>query len=341
MAKRLNEIIPKSIILDQYSNPANPNAHYYGTAEEIIAACGGEQLDMVVIGAGTGGTISGTARRLKEFYPNVKIVGVDPLGSLLADPEYGPFSPHFNQPYMVEGIGYDFVPKVMKHEFVDDWIVSTDAPSFKTARKLIATEGLLCGGSSGSAMWAALEAIRKHGMNEPGKKVLVLLPDSVRNYMSKFLSSDWMFANGFMSCEEYKVIKEIKLEEEKTNNLTKAITLMITFKFDDSIEHVLKELKLASSTSMFPVLNDSGVIVGNLDSSKLLEKALSTDRAELLLMPLKRFMNKEFLTTQLMKEGALLKCAAKVPVYLVNEQGKAVLDSTGHCQVINPFRLLD
>jgi hypothetical protein len=346
LAKRLNQQIPNSIILDQYSNPANPDAHYYGTAEEIIAACGRQQpLDMVVMGAGTGGTISGTARRLKEVYPGIKVIGVDPLGSLLADPQNAPSSPHFNQPYLVEGIGYDFVPRVMSHEHVDDWIVSTDAPAFKMARELIAVEGVLCGGSSGSAMWAALEAIKRHGMNQPGKRVLVLLPDSVRNYMSKFLSADWMFANEFMDVEEYIRGKEYEQREEE--NAKNAAISILTFNASDSIARVLSALKKyqgSPSASLFPVLSESEdkkpIIVGVLDSAKLLDKALSLPRSELEAMPLKRFLNKDFVTVKSLGTAALYKCAAKVPVYLVDEQGQAKLDADGRCQLVDPFKLI-
>ena len=338
LAKRLNKEIPNSIILDQYSNPANPEAHYYGTAEEIIAACGDEGLDMIVIGAGTGGTISGTAKRLKEAYPSIKVIGVDPMGSLLADPLNAPLQPHFNQPYLVEGIGYDFVPEVMKHKYVDDWIVTRDAPAFRMARRMIGEEGLLCGGSSGSAMWAALEAIKRHGMNEKGKRVLVLLPDSVRNYMSKFLSADWMFVNGFMEEAEYSTSKGFI--DETHISTEKFAFPILTFNENDSIEAVLSTLKnQPSSQPMWPVLNDSGCIAGNLDASKLLEKVMSLPRAEIEEMPLKRFMNKEFLTAENGGE-ALLKCAAKVPVYLVDGEGRARTDDVGRCLVVDPFKLI-
>jgi cystathionine beta-synthase len=189
VAKRLNAEIPNSHILNQYANPNNPLAHYEETAEEILSQCGGK-IDMVVIGAGTGGTITGVAKKLKEVLPHIIVVGVDPVGSLLADPEHDKVGS-----YMVEGIGYDFVPDVLDRKLVDRWIKTEDKESFLMARELIRREGLLCGGSSGSAVYAAIQAAKDL---KPGQRCVVILPDSVRNYMTKFLSDEWMITNGFM-----------------------------------------------------------------------------------------------------------------------------------------------
>ena len=186
VANQLRSILPNAHILDQYSNPDNPGAHYDGTAVEILDQTGGE-FDVLVASAGTGGTITGIAKRLKEAKPDVQIVGVDPEGSILAGP--GPIGS-----YKVEGIGYDFIPDVLDQSIVDRWIKSKDHDSFLMARRLIRQEGMLCGGSSGSAMWAAVEVAKELG---PGKRIVVVLPDSVRNYMTKFLDDQWMHENGF------------------------------------------------------------------------------------------------------------------------------------------------
>jgi len=154
VAKKLNKEIKDSHILDQYSNKGNPDAHYLFTAEEILKQCDGK-VDMVVIGAGTGGTITGVAKKLKEKLPKVIVVGVDPKGSLLSDPDKEKiFS------YQVEGIGYDFVPKVLDRSLVDFWVKTEDTESFLMARRLIKQEGLLCGGSSGAALVGALKACK-------------------------------------------------------------------------------------------------------------------------------------------------------------------------------------
>jgi cystathionine beta-synthase len=192
VAKKLLSEIPNSHILDQYLNPNNPMAHYETTAEEIWDQCDG-RVDMVVIGAGTGGTITGIARRLKELNPNVIVVGVDPYGSILAEP--AELNGNFQGSYHVEGIGYDFIPGVLDRSIVDRWYKSEDRSSFLMSRRLMREEGLLCGGSSGTAMAAAVEAAKE--LSE-GQRCVVILPDSVRNYMTKFLNDSWMYDNGFI-----------------------------------------------------------------------------------------------------------------------------------------------
>lgn len=187
LAKKLQSELPNAHILDQYSNPDNPNAHYYGTAEEIIADFG-RDLHMVVAGVGTGGTITGIAKRLKEHRRDIQIVGVDPMGSILGGGDE-------IRPYHVEGIGYDFFPEVLDNTLIDAYIKTNDKDSFQMARRLIKEEGLLVGGSSGAAMWAALDAANSL---EKGQNCLVILPDSIRNYMSKYASDEWMKQEGFL-----------------------------------------------------------------------------------------------------------------------------------------------
>ena len=186
MAKKLQKEIPNSHILDQYSNPANYMAHYEGTGREILEDLN-NQVDMVVMGAGTGGTLTGVARRMKETCPQCEIIGVDPIGSILAGE--GPV-----QTYEVEGIGYDFIPKVLHRELVTEWVKTNDRDSFQTALLAIKQEGLLCGGSSGSALWAALKTASRL---KKGQNCVVILPDGIRNYMSKFLDKKWRKEKGF------------------------------------------------------------------------------------------------------------------------------------------------
>lgn len=187
LAKQLQKQIPHSHILDQYANPNNPNAHYKHTAQEIIDDFGTD-LHMLVAGVGTGGTISGIAKRLKEHNPAITIVGVDPEGSILGGGTEV-------TAYDVEGIGYDFFPPVLNQGLIDHYIKTNDRDSFATARRLISEEGLLVGGSSGAAMSGALKAAKSLGK---GQKCLVILPDSIRNYMSKFAHDDWMKQQGFL-----------------------------------------------------------------------------------------------------------------------------------------------
>ncbi len=186
VAKKLNKEIENSHILDQYSNPSNPEAHYYGTAEEIIKDFN-NNLDMVVISVGTGGTITGIAKRLKEEMPKIKIIGADPEGSILGGGD------KVNS-YLVEGIGYDFIPDVLDNSLIDEYIKTKDEESFIMARRLIKEEGLLCGGSCGATMVAALKAASKL---KNGQNCLVILADGIRNYMTKFPNDSWMEENGF------------------------------------------------------------------------------------------------------------------------------------------------
>ena len=186
VAKKLKKEIENSHILDQYGNQSNPDAHYHGTAQEILDDFD-RDLDMVVMGVGTGGTITGVAKRLKEEIPKITIVGADPVGSILG-------GGNKVKPYLVEGIGYDFFPDVLDNSLIDQYIKTEDEESFIMARRLIKEEGLLCGGSCGSAMVAALKSATSLSLDQ---KCLVVLPDSVRNYMTKFPNDDWMKSKGF------------------------------------------------------------------------------------------------------------------------------------------------
>ncbi|NP_001080616.1 cystathionine-beta-synthase L homeolog [Xenopus laevis] len=265
VAWRLKNEIPNSHILDQYRNASNPLAHYDSTAEEILQQCQG-QLDMLVAGAGTGGTITGLARKLKEKCPNCKIVGVDPDGSILAEPE------ELNQTdktgYEVEGIGYDFIPTVLDRTVVDEWYKSNDEESFFMARALIREEGLLCGGSSGSAMSAAMKAAKELG---EGQRCVVILPDSVRNYMSKFLSDKWMTQKQFLKVEE--------LEERKpwwwnlkvsSLSLSAPLTVLPTVSCGQTIQ-LLRD----KGFDQVPIVSETGLVLGMVTLGNMLSSVLA------------------------------------------------------------------
>ncbi|VDD85763.1 unnamed protein product [Enterobius vermicularis] len=197
-AFQINKATPNSLVLDQYLNSGNPISHYEGTAAEILYSLNGA-LDMVVIGAGTGGTLTGVSRYMKEKCPNVKIIGADPEGSVLGGHKEG--ASHF---FELEGIGYDFVPATLEFDNIDGWQKVSDRDAFRMARRLIREEGLLCGGSSGCNVVAAMEACKEL---KKGQKCVVILPDSVRNYMTKFLDDEWMIKRGYMEKTNKPLLK--------------------------------------------------------------------------------------------------------------------------------------
>ena len=250
VARRLKQVIPNSHILDQYSNPSNPDAHEEGTGREIIDQCGG-RLDAIVMTAGTGGTITGVARAIKREVPGCKVIGVDPEGSILAGP--GEI-----KSYKVEGIGYDFIPDVLDRRLVDRWIKSNDRESFLVARQLIRQEGLLVGGSSGSATWAALQVARELGA---GKRVVVILPDSIRNYLTKFVDDRWMRQQGFVKGD---------WEVGTVGDIVRALSrrTVIALDLNDKLGRAT-ELFKEHGISQLPVLDD-GKLVGILTESDLL-----------------------------------------------------------------------
>ncbi|EGE86329.1 cystathionine beta-synthase [Blastomyces dermatitidis ATCC 18188] len=195
VAKRLEKELPNAHILDQYGNEDNPLAHEYGTAEEIWTQTEGK-IKAVVAGAGTGGTITGVARGLRKYNPNIKVIAADPHGSILALPEILN-EEHMNEPYKVEGIGYDFIPDVLDRSTIDKWYKTGDRESFQYARRLIAEEGLLVGGSSGSAIAGLAKAAKDFNFTQDDV-IVVVLPDSIRSYLTKFADDDWLAANDLL-----------------------------------------------------------------------------------------------------------------------------------------------
>jgi len=187
VSDRLAEEIPGAYKPDQYSNPANPEAHYETTGPELWDQTGGE-IDAIVFSVGTGGTISGTARYLKEQKPDLLVVGADPEGSIYSNPE----NVH---PYLVEGIGEDFWPRTYDPSLVDEYVTVSDRDSFRTARRLAREEGMLVGGSGGTAVWAMLQVARRFG---PDATLVTLIPDSGRGYLSKVYDDNWLLEHGFL-----------------------------------------------------------------------------------------------------------------------------------------------
>lgn len=187
VADRLTSEIPGAYRPDQYSNPANPQAQYETTGPEIWHQTDGE-VDILVAGVGTGGTISGTGKYLKEQNPDVMVVGVDPKGSIFTAATAADVTT-----YLIEGVGEDFWPETYDPSLTDRYEVVNDEEAFKMTRRLAAEEGLLVGGSCGMAVVGAIRIAEEF----PDKLVVVILPDSGRNYLSKIFNDDWMAAQGF------------------------------------------------------------------------------------------------------------------------------------------------
>jgi len=250
VARKLQTQLPNAHILDQYSNPSNPKVHYEQTGQEILDDLDGK-VDMVVLGAGTGGTITGVARKIKEACPACLIVGVDPVGSILGGgTDVGT--------YKVEGIGYDFFPDVLDRDLVDVWVKTTDGPSFQLARRLIREEGLLCGGSSGSAMFAVLKEAPRL---TKGQNCVVILPDGVRNYMTKFVDDKWMRDNRFSGTDAREGTVQLLAQSrparslfvvEPANTAQHAITVMR--------EQGISQVPVVEGGKLVGLLTEEGVL---------------------------------------------------------------------------------
>jgi cystathionine beta-synthase len=187
VARRLADEIDGAFHPDQYTNPANPRAHYDTTGPEIWRQTGGA-IDVLVVGVGTGGTISGSGRFLKEQKPSIQVVGADPEGSIYTAAD----QTEIHQ-YSVEGVGEDFYPATVDLDLIDRWVKVTDAESFAMTRRLAREEGILVGGSCGMAAHAAVEVANE----DHDALVVVILPDSGRGYLSKVFNDEWMRERGF------------------------------------------------------------------------------------------------------------------------------------------------
>lgn len=264
-------------VLDQYCNPSNPMVHYEETAEEIWEQCD-HKLDYMFIGAGTGGTLTGISRRLKELDPNIQIVAIDPYGSVLAQPDSLNEVPAAEGGQIVEGIGYDFLPRVLDRTCTDHWIKAPDKETFVMARRLMKEEGFLCGGSSGTAMWGALKFIKENNIGK-GKRCVVLLPDNIRNYITKHLSSDWMYEKGYIDEQECLALNTFPAEYGTNNDWGKELKASdlnlpeTAFLSDDMKVRELLSLMNSSNTLAYVIHNkEKNKILGSVTKAHLMNK---------------------------------------------------------------------
>jgi cystathionine beta-synthase len=272
VSSRLAEEIPGGFKPDQYSNMSNPEAHYRFTGPEIWEQTDGE-IDAIIISVGTGGTISGVGRYFKEHKPEVLIVGADPEGSI-----YTANDANDVHPYFVEGIGKDTWPKTMDPAVVDEWVRVSDRDSFLTARRLAREEGLLAGGSAGTTVWAALEIAKRFG---PEARILTMLPDSGRSYLSKFYDDNWLLEHGFLERQApvplvEELLRAKRLEEGEVPEL---VTIGAHQKVGEAIDVMQRY-----SISQIPVVRDGVVetladVIGSLQDRDLLERVFKNSDA--------------------------------------------------------------
>ncbi|MBI4534680.1 MAG: cystathionine beta-synthase, partial [Ignavibacteriae bacterium] len=279
VAKKVVRETPNSILANQYYNPRNPEAHYSTTGPELWEQTGG-QIDYFVCGVGTGGTISGAGKYLKEKNPNIKVVGIDPKGSALREYFYTKKVTPLLKTYKVEGIGQDYVPGVLHFEYVDEVIEVTDKESFLMARRLTREEGLLAGGSSGTAVAGLMKIADRFKKDDV---VVVLLPDSGERYLTKIYNDDWMRENGFLTPE--RVTARFVLQS-RGKHLSRLVAI-------DPITTVRKALDLMkeNDVSQLPVL-DHGRPVGAAHDNDLMTRVL--EQPALIDSPVSNIMSPTF-----------------------------------------------
>ncbi len=272
VARRLAEEIPNSFYVNQYDNPANPEAHYRTTGPELWEQTEG-RITHFIAGAGTGGTISGTSRYLKERNPAIKTIGVDPYGSVYYKYWHtGEFDPAEIYPYITEGVGEDILAGNMDFDLVDDYVRVTDKESMLMTRRLAREEGLFVGGSSGMAVAGALQWLRAHQEElSPESVVVVLLPDTGFRYLSKIYNDAWMKDHGFV--EEEPPLRARALLEQKRTELP-----LIYARPEERLVDVVTRMN-THGISQIPVL-EGDEVVGSLTETAILKQLLHEPHAE-------------------------------------------------------------
>jgi len=279
VAKRLVRETPNSVLANQYDNPENPESHYRTTGPELWEQTGG-QIDYFVCGIGTGGTISGTGRFLKEKNPDVRVIGIDPKGSALREYfQTGKITPQLKT-YKVEGIGQDYVPGVLRFDCIDDIVEVNDRESFLMARRLTREEGLMVGGSGGTAVAGLLKIADRFKEDDV---VVVLLPDSGERYVSKIYNDDWMREYGFLTPE--RITARYVLKSRKG-----PLRTLVSIEPAEKVRRALELLK-EHNVSQIPVIH-RGRSVGSVRDHELMITVL--DRSALLDSPVSTLMEPSF-----------------------------------------------
>src|SRR4051794_1045252 len=276
VADRLTEEIPGAFQPNQYANPANPQTHVDWTGPEIWHQTGG-RITHLVVGVGTGGTITGCARYLKERNPNLQVIGADPVGSIYSSDEV--------KPYLVEGVGEDFWPETFDPSVVDRYVTVSDKESFLMTRRLARTEGLLVGGSCGLAVHAALAVARE--LSDPEALVVVVLPDGGRAYLSKIFNDAWMAQHGFLPPSSDQTVGELLKDKQGHEEVPPLVTVSQHQPVRDAVT-----LFHEHSVSQLPVVSREGTIIGSVGERGLLKHAIGD--AAVLDDPVERLMEPPF-----------------------------------------------
>jgi cystathionine beta-synthase len=257
VARRIVRETPNAFLANQYFNPDNPEIHYRSTAPEIWEQTGG-RIDVFVAGMGTGGTISGVGRYLKEKNPAIRVIGSDPVGSILREQfETGQHEP--GHTYLVEGIGEDMVPGTLDFSVIDEILNVTDQESFRMTRRLSREEGLLCGGSSGTALAGALRVAA--GMRED-QVVVVLFADTGERYLSKVHNDEWMRDNRMLEPEFVRAGDVVRSKNA-------ALPALISVRTSDTMREALRLIR-AQNISQIPVLDEEGDVRGTIHEGELM-----------------------------------------------------------------------
>lgn len=280
VAKRIAAETPNCFYANQYHNPSNPGAHFLSTGPEIWNQCGHE-LDVFVAGMGTGGTISGIGKFLKSKKPDVKLVGVDPVGSLYYDfIKTGRITKPFS--YKVEGIGEDFFPSTMNLKIVDDIVRVDDRECFLMTRDLVRLEGLFVGGSGGAAVAGAIKYARQSGKKE---NILVLLPDGASKYISKIFNDDWMRENGFLEEEEkgFGTVRDLLGGKPKQGVVTVPPAATLREVIDTLKSHGISQVPVVKDAKLFGLVHEVDVLrhllSGKVTQESTIEPIIESDYA--------------------------------------------------------------
>jgi cystathionine beta-synthase len=251
VADRLTEEIPGAFQPNQYANMANPEVHYRITGPELWRQSGG-RITHLVAGVGTGGTITGIGRYLKEQDPAIEVIGADPVGSVFSGGEA--------KPYLVEGVGEDFWPATYDPSVVDRYVTVSDRDSFLMTRRLAETEGILAGGSSGLALHAAVEVAGE--LSDPGALVGVILPDGGRSYLSKVFNDAWMAQYGFLERQTDLCVGDVLRQKRAAGEMPPLVTVETHSKVRDAVallhEHRVSQLPVVSAHDPYAVVGSIG-----------------------------------------------------------------------------------